>query len=629
MDRDDEFNCKRGTPWETWTKDITSEFDTVLQVITPHFKVFADAGFDSHHLCVTAIDVDEGETFGVDQAGGLLDRISSQSGIVAMVHNNDFHRYYVSSRRALAMKIIASFSGIAGVIGLIPLVDIPLTFIVGDIMLSVLECLKLDEKKSVEEYKERYATGLAVSNTATVAMFVAGMVLDFTVLGIVAGEAVGATTAVSSITALGVHAYDYFTEEEAEAKEGQEGDSEGKTVEELQKGVFDFVLSSSKERQERDGVKPEGDKSIDSKGKEEGLGRIFSYLNWKKQPVEVQVYKGEEEELLAEDSNKTEPEEKHGDKEVEKSGFFSFLSWGKSDASTTEEEEKIGSEVANAKEGIDEKPAETKKEWSVSGLQQDIIKFVKRDVEDGKSGEKAEEEVAENTENETEPKEGLGGLVSSFLQRSKAREEIKETETEEKEDTEAAGGPREEKKEGISGLFSSFLQRKGKDQANTEEGKTKEANGEKDTKEERIFGFLQKSKEPEKEKKEGKPSLFSSIPFFSRNPTPNASNNSNKLTDTKIDDSLDLSSDNESDGDSSLSEVKDRERKASIASQETKNADSLAISSGTESEAGGKEQGDEEGEGGIADVSAPETAENSDGDDEKALAERRTEEMTN
>lgn len=57
--------------------------------------------------------------------------------------------------------------------------DIPLTFVVGDIMLSVLECLKVDERKTVEEYKAKYSTGLALRNTATVAMFVAGTMNRF------------------------------------------------------------------------------------------------------------------------------------------------------------------------------------------------------------------------------------------------------------------------------------------------------------------------------------------------------------------------------------------------------------------------------------------------------------------
>lgn len=87
----------------------------MMQIVSSHFHVFGTE-FDAQHLCITAIDIDEGQTFGVDEPGGLLDRISSSSGIVSMVNHNDFHRYYVSTRRALAMKIIAAFSGIASVV---------------------------------------------------------------------------------------------------------------------------------------------------------------------------------------------------------------------------------------------------------------------------------------------------------------------------------------------------------------------------------------------------------------------------------------------------------------------------------------------------------------------------------
>jgi hypothetical protein len=458
-------------------KEITAHYDTVLQVVRPHFDIFSDYGFEARHLCITAINIDEGKTFGIDEAGGLLDQISSQSGVVAMVHNNDFHRYYVSARRALAMKIIASFSGIAGVIGLIPLVDIPLTFIVGDIMLSVLECLKVDENKSVEEYKERYSTGLVLGNAATVAMFVAGMVLDFTVLGILAGEAVGATTAVSSITALGVHAYDYFTEEESELEWEKREDQHGKSVEDLQKGVFDFVSISRKEREAREEQFASNTTESQKPGVVVGLGKFLEFLSWAPSS-KVEVYTGEEEqhELLSSEGEgeqnltddkrrrETEPEEEDStsrtgtgtadsSSKAEENRLLAFLSWKRNTTSATNEMDALTAQQEQEAEGEGEDKGEEKGEARdafnrsvFEGLQQDLLNLVRREqrVEERVETKSPQEQHEAEKDEQGSGKEGAGfSKFFSFIHKGKLQTQEETQGREEVEEDEETRGGRE------------------------------------------------------------------------------------------------------------------------------------------------------------------------------------------
>lgn len=202
------------------------------------------------------------------------------------------------------------------------------------------------------------------------------MVLDFTVLGIVAGEAVGCATAVSTVTALGVHAYDYFTDEVEHVETIEEG---GKSVGDIEKGVLDFVMSSTKTQAPHN----EEGEGGDTKGSQKEERGFFNFLPWNSQketPKSESTIPNEDE--TEKDEDQREKKEKDvidqgSEKSGKEEGFFSFLPWIK-DAEATSTEEVVKSTEKEGTEKNDwkllgflkgEEPKERKKEHTVEVIE--------------------------------------------------------------------------------------------------------------------------------------------------------------------------------------------------------------------------------------------------------------------
>jgi len=142
----------------------------------------------------------------------LVDGVSVVMPLNTQIQRNNKKRYE-AKRRTIAMKIISSFSGLAAVISLLPLIDIPLTVIIQDCMLSVLETLRTNPNRTAESLR---STGISAGILTTTYLVRGGLLLAFFLLELTGvGAAIslpaGALVTSSSLMGVGIYAYNYFT----------------------------------------------------------------------------------------------------------------------------------------------------------------------------------------------------------------------------------------------------------------------------------------------------------------------------------------------------------------------------------------------------------------------------------
>jgi len=193
--------------WSAWAKRITDNMPAVSRDIkNVAQKKLPKLVSDNDHFHI--VSVTEVGNIGIDE---LRNNINANAPLYAQIHAPCINQY-IRLRRTLAIKIISLFASINFVVGALPAVDVIITPIVDYTMLKVLQHLRTHPERTADVYKKQFmirlGVGLVVRTTFLIFTFVTELSVVFAVAGVVAG----ATVAAASTTALGAHAYDYFTE---------------------------------------------------------------------------------------------------------------------------------------------------------------------------------------------------------------------------------------------------------------------------------------------------------------------------------------------------------------------------------------------------------------------------------
>lgn len=208
-----ELNCRwrREQTFDEW-KNSLRDSEEVIQTIKSQMECFDKDIFSPDEDIINLAAIQGGYSLGLEQ---LRDIISINSPLNTVIATNNKKRYE-SRRRAMAMKIIASFSGIAGLVTVLPFLDIPLSMLINKNMLLILEILRTNPEKSAKKFENQFAITLGVSYATRIAILGVCSLFKMTIVGAAVAIPVGATAASSTTMAIGIHAYNYFTDDKEE-----------------------------------------------------------------------------------------------------------------------------------------------------------------------------------------------------------------------------------------------------------------------------------------------------------------------------------------------------------------------------------------------------------------------------
>jgi GTPase SAR1 family protein len=147
----------------------------------------------------------------------VMNAVCASADLRASIINNNLSSLN-SLRRTLAMKIIFTFVGINTAASVLPLIDIPITTFLINVMVKLLSSLSTDEKRTYEKYSTIHNAFIVSVTFARSAALGLCFLLDLSAIvsfgiGALIGGAVGATASASSTTIIGLHAYSYFCED--------------------------------------------------------------------------------------------------------------------------------------------------------------------------------------------------------------------------------------------------------------------------------------------------------------------------------------------------------------------------------------------------------------------------------
>jgi len=203
------FQWTRDLSFPEWKQHLENNQDTILKIIKDKLQIFKYFQ-DTDLLCTTAVPSNQKREldYGIDT---LLNELLTSLPLNIQIQANSKKRYE-AKRRAIAMKIISSYSALCAVVSLLPLVDIPLSMWINHSMLVTLEALRTDPLKTAQSFEAANSVTLAATYGVRGILFGTFFLLDLTGVGMAVSLPAGAAVAASTTTALGVKVYNYFTE---------------------------------------------------------------------------------------------------------------------------------------------------------------------------------------------------------------------------------------------------------------------------------------------------------------------------------------------------------------------------------------------------------------------------------
>jgi predicted GTPase len=205
-----QFQWSRNLSYDDWKQLLDQNQNAIIDTVKNRIKLFKHFS-ETDPICLTAVpDKSTRQTdYGIDTLSIL---VQTSLPLNIQIQSNSKKRYE-AKRRAMAMKIISTYSALCATISLLPLIDIPLTCYLNDAMLITLESLRTHPDRTAKSFSATNNVILAGTYAVRSALFATFFLLELTGVGIAVSLPAGAAVAASSTTGIGVQAYNYYTQE--------------------------------------------------------------------------------------------------------------------------------------------------------------------------------------------------------------------------------------------------------------------------------------------------------------------------------------------------------------------------------------------------------------------------------
>eukprot|EP01129_Flabellula_baltica_P014107 TRINITY_DN6692_c0_g1_i1.p1 TRINITY_DN6692_c0_g1~~TRINITY_DN6692_c0_g1_i1.p1 ORF type:complete len:923 (+),score=170.02 TRINITY_DN6692_c0_g1_i1:17-2785(+) len=198
--------------FESAAEELTEEMSTVLEKNAKIQSLIAGLKKNSNQTVLkTFCKTDDMEEFthnvGIGELFAILSNNINKQVKMKMETRIEF------TRRVLASKIVSSFTALNGAISLVPLADIPITYITTKLMLRILSAFSKTDTNGYDSYIEAHSMLVSATNVVRGSILLGSFLVNLSLVGIIVGEAVGAAGSGALTAGIGWHAYNFFTKE--------------------------------------------------------------------------------------------------------------------------------------------------------------------------------------------------------------------------------------------------------------------------------------------------------------------------------------------------------------------------------------------------------------------------------